>query len=368
MKHYIEHSNSKYQDKIFISYKDKEISFSDFYYNVAAKSRALMNLNLMHSTKIGIFLSNPIDILEIYFSCLQLNKTPIIFPVDITSNELQKIINSYKIDFVITEWMRKKQIQNINKVSFFYNQELSSSYGGCGETKFEENILNLDDIQSMHLTSGSTGFPKLVELTFNNFITSVDQWHSEINFLNSDQYIQCLPLNHIAGLSIMIRAQLKGFQTILMDRFNSDKINFEIDNGATLISLIPSMLQRLLDSRQGKAFPKHFRGVIIGGDFTSKQLMQEALKYKIPIYKSYGMTETCSGIAGFWMHKFPEMLNSVGKPFKHTKIQIIDSLINIKGPSVMAIAGKYNRILGVFFQTNKDTISTGRVTIPVVKV
>ena len=98
--------------------------------------------------------------------------------------------------------------------------------------EFEENISNLNDIQSMHLTSGSTGNPKLIHLSFNNFISSVNQWHQEINFSSTDRYIQCLPLNHIAGLSILIRSQLKGFETILMDKFHSKKINSEIDNGS----------------------------------------------------------------------------------------------------------------------------------------
>ena len=140
MKHYIEHSKEAYSDKIFISHKNQEITFSDFYYNVCSKSRALKNLNLSKQSSVGIFLSNPIDIIEIYFSCLQLNKIPIIFPSNINIFELSEIIKSYKIDFVITEWLRKKQIQSIKKVSFFYIQELSSSYGGCSDLTFDTNI------------------------------------------------------------------------------------------------------------------------------------------------------------------------------------------------------------------------------------
>ena len=181
---------------------------------------------------------------------------------------------------------------------------------------------NFNDIQSMHLTSGSTGFPKLINLSFQNFISSVEQWHEEIKLFKSDRYIQCLPLNHIAGLSILIRSQLKGFETILMDKFDSKKINSEIDNGANLISLIPSMVRRLLDNRSGRSFPKSLKGIIIGGDNCSENLIKELISYNVPIYKVYGMTESCSGVCGFWVNKYPEMLNSVGKPFKQTKIKI----------------------------------------------
>lgn len=334
MKHYIEHSKEAYSDKIFISHKNQEITFSDFYYNVCSKSRALKNLNLSKQSSVGIFLSNPIDIIEIYFSCLQLNKIPIIFPSNINIFELSEIIKSYKIDFVITEWLRKKQIQSIKKVSFFYIQELSSSHGGCAPIDFDTNIKDINKTQSMHLTSGSTGLPKLIHLTFSNFINSVYQWDEQLKFSDSEQYIQCLPLNHIAGLSIIIRAQIKGFKSILMNKFNAAQINFEIDNGATLISLIPSMFKRLLDDRLGRSFPPHFKGIIIGGDGCSNSLMKQALKSNVPIYKSYGMTETCSGVSGFWVHQFPDMLDSVGRPFKKTQITISDSKVLIKGPTV----------------------------------
>ncbi|OUT42831.1 MAG: hypothetical protein CBB66_00260 [bacterium TMED6] len=334
MKHYIDDSLKSFSDRIFLSYKNKKISFEEFYHNVTSKSRALLRLDLSSNNFVGIFLSNPIDILEVYFACIQIDVIPVIFPYDINSKELQVIIKNHKIDFIITEWLQKNQIKNIKDSSFFYIQELSSSFGGCGVTEFNDSIKDTNSIQSMHLTSGSTGTPKLVKLTFNNFINSVLQWDNEINFLDSDRYVQCLPLNHIAGLSIIIRSQIKGFETILMNRFNASKVNFEIDNGATLISLIPSMLKRLIDDRAGKSFPNSLRGIILGGDGCSTRLMKYALKNNLPIYKTYGMTETCSGVTGFWIHQFPNMLDSVGKRFIKNKISILDSRVLISGPSV----------------------------------
>ena len=334
MKHYIDNSLKSFSDRIFLSYKNKKISFEEFYHNVTSKSRALLRLDLSSNNFVGIFLSNPIDILEVYFACIQIDVIPVIFPYDINSKELQVIIKNHKIDFIITEWLQKNQIKDIKDSSFFYIQELSSSFGGCGVTEFNDSIKDTNSIQSMHLTSGSTGTPKLVKLTFNNFINSVLQWDNEINFLDSDRYVQCLPLNHIAGLSIIIRSQIKGFETILMNRFNASKVNFEIDNGATLISLIPSMLKRLIDDRAGKSFPNSLRGIILGGDGCSTRLMKYALKNNLPIYKTYGMTETCSGVTGFWIHQFPNMLDSVGKRFIKNKISILDSRVLISGPSV----------------------------------
>ena len=76
MKHYIDYSKEFYSDQLFISYNNHNITFSDFYHNVSSKSRALLRLNISDDNIVGIFLSNPIDILEVYFACIQIN-TPI---------------------------------------------------------------------------------------------------------------------------------------------------------------------------------------------------------------------------------------------------------------------------------------------------
>tara|TARA_B100000676_G_scaffold311761_1_gene382891 strand:- start:3832 stop:5187 length:1356 start_codon:yes stop_codon:yes gene_type:complete len=334
MKHYIENSNINYQDSIFISYKNQQVTFGEFYHHVCEKSRSLSRLNLTDNQIIGILLTNPIDIIEVYFSCIQMGAIPLIVPIDINTNELNNIISTHKISLIITEWLQKKKIKNIDKSSFFHIQELSSSFGGCSPIDFESTINNLDAIQSLHLTSGSTGAPKLISLSFNNFIHSVSQWENELKLKNDDKYIQCLPLNHIGGLSIIIRSQILGFETLLVNKFSVSKINSLIDTGATLISLVPSMLQRLINGRQGLPFPKTLRGIILGGDNCSNKLMMYALDNSLPIYKTYGMTETCSGVAGFWLKKYPDMLNSVGKRFKGNKIFISNDRINITGPTV----------------------------------
>ena len=62
--------------------------------------------------------------------------------------------------------------------------------------------------------------------------------------------------------------------------------------------------------------------------------MRYAVKNGLPIYKTYGMTETCSGVSGFWIHKHPKMLDSVGKRFKNNKIVISNSRVLIEGPTV----------------------------------
>jgi O-succinylbenzoic acid--CoA ligase len=94
------------------------------------------------------------------------------------------------------------------------------------------------------------------------------------------------------------------------------------------------MLQRLLDNVNNH-LPKSLRGIIISGAPSSKSLMNRCITYDIPVYKSYGMTETSSGVCGFWLHKYPSKFESVGTPFKQTKFKLIDSMLHVNGPTIM---------------------------------
>ena len=54
MKHYIENSNINYQDSIFISHKNQQITFGEFYHNVCSKSRSLSRLNLSRTSHLDL--------------------------------------------------------------------------------------------------------------------------------------------------------------------------------------------------------------------------------------------------------------------------------------------------------------------------
>jgi O-succinylbenzoic acid--CoA ligase len=64
--------------------------------------------------------------------------------------------------------------------------------------------------------------------------------------------------------------------------------------------------------------------------------MKRCITYNIPVYKSYGMTETSSGICGFWLHEHPSKYQSVGCPFMKIKLNIVNSVLQVSGSTVMS--------------------------------
>ena len=98
--------------------------------------------------------------------------------------------------------------------------------------------------------------------------------------------------------------------------------------------MVPTMLQRLLDNTKNK-LPQSLRGIIVSGGPSTESLMNRCITHDIPVYKSYGMTETSSGICGFWLREYPSKYESVGLPFLKTKFQVNESVLHVSGPTIM---------------------------------
>ena len=70
------------------------------------------------------------------------------------------------------------------------------------EAPYQEYVYCLDDVQCILFTSGTNGLPSPVELTFGNNYYSSKSWNNLLNFSKNDNYLNVLPVSHIAGLSI----------------------------------------------------------------------------------------------------------------------------------------------------------------------
>jgi len=147
------------------------------------------------------------------------------------------------------------------------------------------------------LTSGTTGQPQRVDLTHTQIDASVAGSVERLRHRANDSWICCLPLHHVGGLSILYRSARVGGSVRLVDGFDAHAINAMIDDGATMISAVPTMLHRMLDERNNRPFPSHLRVILLGGAAVSDGLMDRCRAVSAPVALTWGMTETGSQIA-----------------------------------------------------------------------
>ena len=184
----------------------------------------------------------------------------------------------------------------------------------------------LDSPAALCFTSGTTGEPRAAVLTHGNFFWSAIASARNLGVRSGDLWLCCLPLHHVAGISIMSRSAYYGTEVLLHDGFDANAVNEAIDQeGVTLISLVPTMLERLLTARGGRVFPETLRAALIGGGPIPPSLLQEAAALRLRALPTYGLTEATSQVTTLSLREWPEGLDSAGRPLAFTHVEIHDA-------------------------------------------
>jgi O-succinylbenzoic acid--CoA ligase len=188
---------------------------------------------------------------------------------------------------------------------------------------------DLDAVAIVVHTSGSSGAPKPVELTYGNWLWSTLGSCAALGLDPDERWLCALPLSHVGGLSIVLRAAITATTAIVHERFETDRVLYEIgrsEGAATMVSLVPTTLQRLLDA--GLRTPPSLRWALLGGAPMSPALLGRAAAHGVPVAPTYGLTEACSQVT------------TLGAPLFCTRVRLAeDGEILVSGPTVAPSAG-----------------------------
>jgi len=184
-------------------------------------------------------------------------------------------------------------------------------------------------------TSGSEGQPRAVLLGNAQLDTAAAASNARLPLHPGDLWLNCLPLYHIGGQSILWRCARAGATVLLHDGFVAERVAADLaSQPITHISLVPAMLARLLDL--GTTPPPSLRIAMICGAALAQPLYDRAIATGWPLYPSYGMSETAAQIATFYPAHGRWHEGLVGRPMPGHEIRIgDDGRIRIRGPQVM---------------------------------
>ncbi|MFW0772792.1 AMP-binding protein [Paenarthrobacter nitroguajacolicus] len=159
----------------------------------------------------------------------------------------------------------------------------------------------VEDAAVVVRTSGSTGTPKATVLTVEALAAS--SISTAMALRGEGQWLLALPLQYVAGVQVLVRSLYAGTRPWVMDQSNgftpeaftaaaeelTDKIRFT--------SLVPTQLQRLLDSPAPEtlAVLRRFNAVLLGGAPASPELLATAHAQGLNVVTTYGSAETSGG-------------------------------------------------------------------------
>ncbi|MDJ0863218.1 MAG: fatty acid--CoA ligase family protein [Gammaproteobacteria bacterium] len=203
-----------------------------------------------------------------------------------------------------------------------------------------------DAVQLLIATSGSTGIPRAAMLSAVSLEAAVLASRQRLGLEPGDVWLNCLPLCHIAGLSILLRCLQARATVILHDGFDARAVWLSlVHRKVTHLSLVPAMLYRLLAEAGQSRPPPGLRRVLVGGGPLSRHVFDAAMRTGWPVCPTYGLSENASQVATLCPAGSDWQPGDAGKPLPGVEVAIVDregrptggpGLIRINGPMLMA--------------------------------
>ncbi len=220
---------------------------------------------------------------------------------------------------------QQRELAKQENFSFLTFHELFSRKSTLKSTCYEIQIKH----PSLFLTtSATTGNAKIVCLSVDNFLQNAKSTIKKIQFTSQDCWLLSLPLYHVSGLCIVFRT-LYNTGSIYISKKNENIL----DTKATVFSMVPTQLFRFLqDKKAVSKLAKKAKAILLGGSFVSGALLKESKK--LPIWISYGLTETCSQV----LLAKPKIIKKqifLGFPDIHCEIKLGQDLeVYVRGKTV----------------------------------
>lgn len=164
-------------------------------------------------------------------------------------------------------------------------------------------------------TSGSTGEPKPINLTRNQMVASAKLTGKTFGLREEDRALVCLNVDYIAGIMMLVRGMELGLKLTIVEPAGNPLQNIE-NSGFDFYAFVPLQLQNILENEKNIEFLNKAKAIIVGGAAVNEVLEKEIQKLNVPVYSTYGMTETVSHIA-------IKRLNGVNK---NDNFQILESV------------------------------------------
>ncbi len=205
-----------------------------------------------------------------------------------------------------------------------------------------------DDLAVLIYTSGTSGLPKGVELTYGNIHDTVEAAIRFADLKGGHRFLGIVPPFHSLGLTATVVAPVTlGAMTCYQARFSAvGAVNAIREHKLSLIFAVPSMYGAMLHLKGASADDfKHTYALISGGEPLPETVREKfRQRFNVPLLEGYGLTETCGAI-GFNSPQ-AQRPGSVGRLLPGASAKFVDEDGNpvpeghigeiwLKGPMIM---------------------------------
>ncbi len=284
----------KYAAETALRYNNRDITYCEYHEWILKAAAGLKQAGIKKGDRVALLAENSFHLALLIFALFSLGAVAV--PVNFRF-PLQQI---------------KAMLRSINCRRVFISKKFDRKFAGMALPviqieKFITELkqigspagvinLKLDQAATIMFTSGSSGHPKAALLTIGNHYYNALGSNEHIRLKPGDRWLLALPLFHVGGLAILFRTFLSGAASVLMPG-NANLAKVIPRQNITHLSLVPAQLYRLLAEQHMTKFLPHLKAILLGGGPSAETLIEEAVGKHLPLYLTYGLTETASQVA-----------------------------------------------------------------------
>lgn len=342
-----------------IDYKTQRKWFSD---EIASYVSELTQILSSETKKklIFIFCRNNIESLIIYLSGLKSKHTLLLLNPELDPEIISSFIDRYQPHYLFSpeEQVSGKNFELLHKILGYNLYKV--------DYKEKGGVIIHPELALLLTTSGSTGSPKCVRLSYKNITSNADSIATYLNLTQKERPITTLPMYYSYGLSIINSHLTVGATLLLCDEPIAQRgfWSFMNQHKATSLAGVPYIYEVLKRMDLAKNAPCTLKTLTqAGGKInrnTAEYFYNLCLEYNWKFYIMYGQTEATARISYLPFNEMQGRYESIGKAVPGGRIVVDDNTSELIyfGPNVMMGYAMQYHDLGLG-DDNKGVLHTG---------
>jgi len=348
-------------DKTAVIFRDEKVSFSRLELMATRLANKLQSFNVKKGDRIAIILPNSSSCAVAYFAVMKIGAVAVPLDFRFKGEELFPILTDSQVKAVLTSALYTSY-DVFSKVQSIEAIILSGGKGQGEVTQYEEVIEDeslstevvadiKEEADALYLyTSGTTGKPKGVVLSFSNLDLFPEVLTKFCNTSESDVLGCPLPMSHISGPIVCNETAVRGSTLCIFDQLRPDKIMAAMQkHRVTYFFGVPPIYEALLHVPHRERFDvSSLRFVSMMGTSIPIDLLKTFKKTfpSVAVIQGYGLTETSPQITLIPLEYEQKKMGSIGTAAPHAEIKLVDEKeeeipeggvgeLIVKGPMVM---------------------------------
>ena len=338
---FVVHSGMRHPDKVAIAHKGRNVTYADLASRVLRLASVMKNrCGVRAGDCVGIWCTNCPEYIEALLAIQVIGAVPDMYNVRFSCETVLSLMAESRIGLAFVGGHDDVLDEGVEKIRFRSGARIVSigaSRPGCDDF---ERFLELgdacvpceggdDDVAMQLYTSGTTGMPKCVQLTYKNVVACAVMGTRETGIRHDDVMLVSFPLYHAAGL-VLASVFLVGAK-VVMGGVRTDEIASLVSRyGISCIALPPTIIQRLVAYADEHELDfSCVRTIMYGASRMTPDLIEKSRARfgdNVGFFQMYGMTETCASLTALVPedHLDPSLLTTVGRPLLGVRIRIVD--------------------------------------------